>query len=237
MGGPMNKLRTGKKIYKLGRTAWQRWHLARSMVTQLVEHERIKTTATKAKFIRPMIEKLIAIARRGNTEVNRRRIQGTLTTNFTRKKLMLEIAGRFKDKPSGFTRIKHIGNRKGDCAPMSYIEIVGNEIEKYEQALEKQQKEASGVPEYPVWGKKIFEQERDFFVQKLADAEAELQRKTMENDALVLEGKLTKEEAARRKAVDGQIIQFFQKKIQRVDHDLWIMNKNKYDLQKYATFA
>jgi large subunit ribosomal protein L17 len=66
------------------------------MVTQLVEHERIKTTVPKAKALKGLAEKMVAFAKRENVDYGRKKIQGILTTEFARKKLIMELAPRFK---------------------------------------------------------------------------------------------------------------------------------------------
>ena len=68
------------------------------MVTQLVEHERITTTVTKAKALRSLAEKVLALGKRGENQINIRKIESILTTPYTRKKLIFELAPRFKFK-------------------------------------------------------------------------------------------------------------------------------------------
>lgn len=233
----MGRLRDGKRIFKFGRTAKQRWHLFRTMLTQLVQHERIKTTYRKAVALQPMADRAIAIAREGDSDRTRKRLMGILTTDLSRKKLLMEICVRFKDKNSYFTRIVPIGDRLGDCAPMAYIEILGNDIEKYEAALEKQRKETSKVPEFRDWNQKICRQEREFLVQKIDEEKAKLMKKQEEYDALVVDGKASKEEVEKMKVADGVALRFFERKVQQVDHDLYILTKSKYDLQRYSTLA
>jgi large subunit ribosomal protein L17 len=233
----MGRLRDGKRIFKFGRTAKQRWHLFRTMLTQLVQHERIKTTYKKAVALQPMADHAISIARQGDNDRTHKRLMGFLTTDLSRKKLLMEICARFKDKKSYFTRIVPIGNRLGDCAPMAYIEILGNDIEKYEAALEKQRKETSKVPDYKEWNQKICRQERDFFIAKIEEEKAKIAKKQEEYEALTLEGKANKEEIEKMKVADAVALRFFERKVQQVDHDLYILTKSKYDLQRYSTLA
>eukprot|EP01017_Pseudomicrothorax_dubius_P016682 TRINITY_DN1889_c0_g1_i8.p1 TRINITY_DN1889_c0_g1~~TRINITY_DN1889_c0_g1_i8.p1 ORF type:complete len:209 (+),score=67.66 TRINITY_DN1889_c0_g1_i8:240-866(+) len=205
------------------------------MLTQLVQHERIRTTHTKAKFLRQHMEKLLTIAKDAEGSIPaQRRIQGILTTEFARKKLILEIAPRMKEVKSHRTRIVRLGTRKGDGAPVSYIELVGNEIEKYEKALAKQERETSTRPDRKEWEKKIFGEEKEVFLTKLKQAKDDLKRLTSEDEALVLSGHLTKEEAERRKVINFQPVKFFQAKLKQVEHDLFILNKDRYDPIKFV---
>eukprot|EP00330_Aristerostoma_sp_ATCC50986_P011580 CAMPEP_0114579122 /NCGR_PEP_ID=MMETSP0125-20121206/3561_1 /TAXON_ID=485358 ORGANISM="Aristerostoma sp., Strain ATCC 50986" /NCGR_SAMPLE_ID=MMETSP0125 /ASSEMBLY_ACC=CAM_ASM_000245 /LENGTH=127 /DNA_ID=CAMNT_0001769675 /DNA_START=82 /DNA_END=465 /DNA_ORIENTATION=+ len=125
------------------------------MVTQLIEHERIKTTLPKAELLRKYAEKMIAYAKREDSEAAKNKIKAFINTEFAKKKLVMEIAPRFKDKPSNFTRIVHLGKRRGDNAPMAYIEYIGNEIDKYEQAMKRQDIENGVVVDKKEYGKKL----------------------------------------------------------------------------------
>ena len=85
------------------------------MATQLVEHERIKTTHEKAKELRPLMEKLVHKAKR-DTNADRIFLKATLYKNSAIKKLRTEIAPRFNDLPGGFTRVTYLGRRSIDKA-------------------------------------------------------------------------------------------------------------------------
>jgi large subunit ribosomal protein L17 len=95
----------------------------RNMATSLFRHERIETTTAKAKELRPYAERLITLARRGDlhsirlaaTKIQDRDVLG---------KLFDHIAPRYSERPGGYTRILKLGNRKGDAAEMSLIELV-----------------------------------------------------------------------------------------------------------------
>jgi large subunit ribosomal protein L17 len=94
------------------------------MATSLFRHERIETTTAKAKELRPYAERLITLARRG--DVHSRRLAATkIQDREVLGKLFDEIAPRYTERPGGYTRILKLGNRKGDAAEMSLIELVG----------------------------------------------------------------------------------------------------------------
>jgi large subunit ribosomal protein L17 len=93
------------------------------MATSLFRHERIETTTAKAKELRPVAERLITLARRGDVHARRlagRRIQDRDVLG----KLFDDIAPRYAERPGGYTRILRLGTRKGDGAEMSLIELV-----------------------------------------------------------------------------------------------------------------
>jgi large subunit ribosomal protein L17 len=116
--------------YKLGRKKDARLGLRRTMVKQLFDHERIKTTHTKAMFIRGEAEKLITIARRSSKATDdqkvhaRRLVASRLGDAVLVKKLFDEIAPRFEKRDGGYTRISKLGPRLGDAAEMVIIELV-----------------------------------------------------------------------------------------------------------------
>jgi large subunit ribosomal protein L17 len=95
----------------------------RNMATSLFRHERIETTTAKAKELRPYAERLITLARRG--DLHARRLAATkIQDREVLGKLFGDIAPRFMERPGGYTRILKLGNRKGDAAEMSLIELV-----------------------------------------------------------------------------------------------------------------
>ncbi len=116
--------------YKLGRQKDARLGLRRTMVKQLLTHERIQTTRAKAMFIRGETEKLITLARRSGKgtdaeKVHARRLAAARIGDATLvKKLFDEIAPRFENRNGGYTRILKIGPRFGDSAEMVLIELV-----------------------------------------------------------------------------------------------------------------
>jgi large subunit ribosomal protein L17 len=95
----------------------------RNLATALFRHERIETTTAKAKELRPYAERLITLARRG--DIHSRRLAGRkIQDRHVLGKLFDDIAPRFTERPGGYTRILKVGNRKGDAAEMSLIELV-----------------------------------------------------------------------------------------------------------------
>lgn len=95
----------------------------RNLATSLFRHERIETTTAKAKELRPYAERLITLARRG--DVHARRLAAMkIQDREVLGKLFDEIAPRYMERPGGYTRVLKLGNRKGDAAEMSLIELV-----------------------------------------------------------------------------------------------------------------
>jgi large subunit ribosomal protein L17 len=93
------------------------------LTSQLFLHGRIETTEAKAKGLRPVAEKLISLAKRGDLHA-RRQAAGKLYAPAILHKLFGEIADLYRDRPGGYTRIYKLGPRKGDGAPMALIELV-----------------------------------------------------------------------------------------------------------------
>lgn len=116
----MRHRRAGRKF---GRNTNQRKALFRGLAASLILHERISTTEAKAKNIRPMVEKLVTIAR-DDTEHHRRLVMARVGSEAATRKLFEVIAPRFEDQSGGYTRIYKIGQRKGDASPMALIEFV-----------------------------------------------------------------------------------------------------------------
>lgn len=120
-------MRHQKAGKKLSRNSSHRRALFRNMASALFLHERIQTTDTKAKALRPVVEKLITLARRGDLHA-RRMAAAQLTDPKALQKLFGEIGERFKARPGGYTRILKVGRRLGDAAPMSIIELVDAKV-------------------------------------------------------------------------------------------------------------
>lgn len=116
-------MRHRNKGRQLSRTATHRKATLRNLATALFRHERIETTTAKAKELRPYAERLITLARRG--DVHSRRLAGRkIQDRDVLGKLFDDIAPRYAERPGGYTRILKVGNRKGDAAEMSLIELV-----------------------------------------------------------------------------------------------------------------
>ena len=119
----MRHARTGKK---LGRDSAHRRALYANLACSLIEHGRIKTTQAKAKAVKPYVEKMITLGRRGDLHA-RRQALADLRSQDVVHKLFAEIAGRMADRPGGYTRIIKIGHRPGDAAEMVYLELVDHD--------------------------------------------------------------------------------------------------------------
>ena len=116
-------MRHRNKGRKLGRTASHRRATLRNMATSLFQHGRIETTTAKAKELRPYAERLITLARRGDLHA-RRLAAAKIQDRQVLGRLFDDIAPRYSERPGGYTRILKLGNRKGDAAEMSLIELV-----------------------------------------------------------------------------------------------------------------
>ena len=122
---------------KLGRVTEHRLALLLNQATALLRHERIETTITKAKELRPFVERLITVAVRGvaageaagKTLQARRKVLADLQDRDVVGKLFDTIAPRFADRPGGYTRILRVGFRRGDSAEVAQIELVGSEFD------------------------------------------------------------------------------------------------------------
>ena len=116
-------MRHRKKGRQLSRTRSHRKATLRNLATSLFRHGRIETTTAKAKELRPFAERLITLARRGDVH-SRRLASRKIADREVLGKLFDDIAPRYMERPGGYTRILKLGNRKGDAAEMSLIELV-----------------------------------------------------------------------------------------------------------------
>ena len=116
----MRHRRSGRK---LGRDASHRKALYSNLAGALFEHGRIKTTAAKAKEVKPIAEQMITLARRGDVHA-RRQALAYLRSQDVVYKLFSDVGPRFADRPGGYCRIIRIGPRQGDAAEMVYLELV-----------------------------------------------------------------------------------------------------------------
>ena len=117
---------TPKKGARLGGSPAHQRLIVANLATSLFEHGRITTTEAKARVLRPVAEKLITKAKKGDLH-NRRQVLATIRDKGVVHSLFEEIAPRFAERPGGYTRITKIGPRKGDNAPMAVIELVTEE--------------------------------------------------------------------------------------------------------------
>ncbi|WP_338244119.1 50S ribosomal protein L17 [Aurantiacibacter hainanensis] len=121
-------MRHGISGRKLSRKSQHRTALFRNMAAALIKHEQILTTTAKAKELRPYVEKLITLAKRGGLS-NRRLAASRLMDDAQLKKLFDVLAERYKDREGGYTRIIKAGYRASDAAPIAYIELVDRDEE------------------------------------------------------------------------------------------------------------
>ena len=113
---------------KLQRKSGHRAALMRNMAAALIKHEQIKTTTPKAKELRPYVEKLITLAKRGGLS-NRRLAHSRLLDEAQEKKLFEVLAERYANREGGYTRIIKAGIRASDAAPIAYIELVDRDVD------------------------------------------------------------------------------------------------------------
>ncbi len=112
---------------KLNRTGSHRIAMLRNMAASLIKHEQITTGVAKAKELRPYVEKLITLAKKGGLS-NRRLAQSRLMDDAQLAKLFDVLAERYKDRNGGYTRIIKAGYRASDAAPMAIIELVDRDV-------------------------------------------------------------------------------------------------------------
>jgi large subunit ribosomal protein L17 len=131
---------------KLQRTSAHRTAMFRNMSASLIKHEQITTTVAKAKELRPYIEKLVTLAKRGGL-ANRRLAMSRLMDDTQLVKLFDVLAERYKDRNGGYTRVIKAGIRASDAAPIAIIEFVDRDVdakgqdsgpvEQYDEAMEE----------------------------------------------------------------------------------------------------
>ena len=138
---------------KLGRVSEHRTALLRNQAEALLAHEKIETTVPKAKELRPFVERLITIAKRG-VKANdpkgvslsaRRLVMRDVLNETVFTKLFDDLAPRFMDRPGGYTRILKLGHRRGDAAEVAQIELIGSEFDP--KKAEEEKKAAAAAAE------------------------------------------------------------------------------------------
>ena len=108
---------------KLGRDSAHRRALYSNLAGALIEHGRIQTTEAKAKEVRPIVEKMITLGKRGDLAAHRQAV-AFLRSKSVAHTLFAEVAPRFAERDGGYTRVVKLGPRHGDAAPMAYLEFV-----------------------------------------------------------------------------------------------------------------
>ena len=122
-------MRHKKSGYKLKRDIGARNSLLKGLVTSVIEQERIITTVPKAKAVKPLVERMITLAKR-DTLHSRRQAAAFLETPAAVKKLFDKLGTRFGQRAGGYTRVVKLGWRKGDGAEQAMLELVGSELVK-----------------------------------------------------------------------------------------------------------
>ena len=117
-------MRHQRNRYQLSRSASHRKALLQNLCKEVIEHERIRTSETKAKAVKPEIEKLITLAKRGDLHARRQALSALGQDKFMVYKLFEEIAPRYAERPGGYTRILKLGPRRSDATEMVFLELV-----------------------------------------------------------------------------------------------------------------
>ncbi len=122
-------MRHNRSGSKLKRDAGSRKALLKGLVTSVIENERVVTTITKAKAVKPLVERMITLGKRDTLHA-RRQAASFLETPAAVKKLFDKLGTRFGQRNGGYTRVVRLGFRKGDGAEQAMIELVGSELVK-----------------------------------------------------------------------------------------------------------
>ena len=117
-------MRHQKQRHKLSRDSAHRKSLMMNLSKELIDHERIETTCAKAKAVKPEVERLITLAKRGDLHARRQALSALGQDKFMVYKLFEEIAPRYTDRPGGYTRILKLGPRPSDATEMALLELV-----------------------------------------------------------------------------------------------------------------
>ncbi len=117
-------MRHQKQRNKLSRDSAHRRALLRNLCRDVLEHERITTSQAKAKAVKPKIEKLITLGKRGDLHARRQALSELGQDKFLVHKLFEEVAPRYAERPGGYTRIVKLGPRRSDSTEMVFLELV-----------------------------------------------------------------------------------------------------------------
>ena len=139
---------------RLSRNTKERRALLRGLATDLLHHEHIVTTVPKAKEVRPIVERLITVAKRGmkaddprgRTLAARRLVMTEIVNEDVVTKLFDQLAPRFMDRPGGYTRILRLGHRRGDGGEIAQIELLGSEYDPKKAEAEKADADGGDTP-------------------------------------------------------------------------------------------
>jgi large subunit ribosomal protein L17 len=139
-------MRHMKKGSALNRTASHRRALMSNLITGLITHEKIRTTKAKAREVRPLAEKMITFAKRGDLHA-RRQVLRLIKDKEAVAKLFDTLGERFKDRPGGYTRILRMENRLGDNAEMALLELVTEDVKKGSGKKRRRRSKKKTAPE------------------------------------------------------------------------------------------
>jgi large subunit ribosomal protein L17 len=117
-------MRHQKQRNKLSRDSAHRRALLRNLCREVIQHERITTSEAKAKAVKPKLEKLITLGKRGDLHARRQALSELSQDKFLVHKLFEEIAPRYAERPGGYARIVKLGPRKSDSTEMVFLELV-----------------------------------------------------------------------------------------------------------------
>jgi len=139
-------MRHRKSGVKLSRTSSHRDAMFRNMATSLFKYGRIKTTDVKAKELRHWVDHLITLAKKGDLHA-RRQALSIIREKDVVHKLFIQVSERFGDIPGGYTRLTKLGPRKGDAAPISLIELIGQPVAEEQKAAKPDKKKKEKAKE------------------------------------------------------------------------------------------
>jgi large subunit ribosomal protein L17 len=117
-------MRHAKQRHKLSRSSAHRRALLRNLSREMIQHERITTSQAKAKAVKPRVERLITLGKRGDLHARRQAMSELGQDKFLVHKLFEEVAPRYVDRPGGYTRIVKLGPRRSDSTEMVFLELV-----------------------------------------------------------------------------------------------------------------
>jgi large subunit ribosomal protein L17 len=157
---------------RMGGSASHQKAMLANLATDLFEYGRITTTEARARRLRPVAERLITKAKKGDLH-NRRQVMRTVTDKSVVHTLFTEIGPRYENRPGGYTRITKIGNRRGDNAPMAVIELVEALTVAQQATGEAEAATKRAVKEDALKKDEAVEAKSDEVVEDAAEAKAE----------------------------------------------------------------
>lgn len=122
--------------FKLGRNTSHRRALLRNLVTSVIAHDRVHTTVTKAKAVRPLVEKMVTLGKNGSVHARRQALSYMMTPDSV-DRLFTTVAPRYGERNGGYTRIIRTGTRVGDSAETAFIELLGAEGDLSDKAQKR----------------------------------------------------------------------------------------------------